>query len=373
MRQLPQDALVAVLALLHVDDTIRLASTCWELRDLVGRMPVRTIKLSTRHARWGDKRVLGLLCHIRDLAQITISCAVPFHSFEALTTLPRAQQLVSLSISSQLLVDAQLEGWAAAFPALRELRLPACDLSTGCAVHLVAFAQLTVLDVSANYKLDTRTAAALMGGGRQLRLLDLSHLGRLDRGISACALAASVRELVFKGFPLEAAVLGRPWARLESLSMQESALVRATFNLPALKSLSLAGSKALAQVELACGALASLSLAACTQLERVELAARSSALVVLNLNMCRKIDSSCVTTLIAQCATTLTRANLNGLTRVREEPLWLTSALAIRSRVGNQLQFIDLQGSCAAPAAEALFDRTPAETRSLRRAAAAGE
>jgi hypothetical protein len=51
--------------------------------------------------------------------------------------------------------------------------------------------------------------------------------------------------------------------------------------------------------------------------------------------------------------------------------MWLSSALAFRGHVGNQLQFVDLQGSCAAPAAEALFDRAPAETRALRRAEAA--
>jgi len=144
------------------------------------------------------------------------------------------------------------------------------------------------------------------------------------------------------------------WSQLESLSLQESGLHGIQIGLPALRQLTLAGSKALVNLELSCRALRSLSLASCVQLARMS-AEGSAAIEDLNLSMCRKLDSRAVTQLVSQCADSLLRANCNGLTTVREEPEWLRSTRDFREHVGAQLQFVDLRGSCAAGGEDALF------------------
>jgi hypothetical protein len=372
---LPQDALLTLFSVLQIDDCLRLAATCRELRELAVMMPVRHVRLGARHAAWSDARVLGLLRHIRKLERVSVSaCVVGFVSFGALCTLPCAKQLVSLSLSSPLLIDTSLEGWAVSLPNLEELRLAGCDLASACAPHLCAFSRLSTLDLSANRKLETRTVAALMLGCRSLKALDVSHLSRLGRAVCSAPLAPQLRELSCKGLALEAATLSS-WTRLHTLSMQESALVQLAISLPALRTLSAAGSKSLQRLELVgCASLRSLTLASCASLAELLAEPRGSVpcaqqLEELNLAMCRKLDARTLAALLAPCAHTLARANLNGLTRVREEPLWLGSAAEFRGRMGAQLQFVDLRGSCppAMPTDEALFDRRaePHRTRRL--------
>lgn len=381
MRALPHDALVGVLSLLSYDDTVRLGSTCRELRELAGVVPVRHVRLGSRQRSWPDRRVLGLLRHISELERVSISAALSFHSFGALAALPRAPSLLALALSSPLLVDAHLEGWADAFTALRELRLSGCALTPRCVPSLLLFGRraapatqqpqppggegpgLTLLDLSANHALDTAAVSALLGGLRTLGCLDVSRLPRLESGLLNCQMAPSVRELLLKGFCAPSAPLLSRWVRLEALSLQESALVQLAVALPRLRSLSLAGSRALAHLELRCAALCALDLASCARLEMVAAHAETRAIASLNLAMCRRLDGHAVAALVAQCAPALARANLNGLTRMRDEPpvAWLRTAAALRERMGRRLRFVDLRGSCAAGHTEAFFSAAVVE------------
>lgn len=378
LRALPHDALVSVLTLLSYDDTVRLGSTCRELRELAGVVPVRHVRLGARQRDWSDRRVLGLLRHIGELERVSVSSALAFHSFGALRSLPRAPCLIALSLSSPLLGDAHLEGWAAAFPALRELRLSGCALTPACLPSLLLFGRrpdadggrrgagsaqegqgrgLTLLDLSANHALDTATMSALLCGLRQLSCLDMSRLPRLDGRLLNCPACPAVRDVSLKGFAASSAPLLSRWMHVEALSLQQCALVQLAVQLPRLRSLSVAGSRALVRLELRCGALSALDCASCARLETVAALGETRSVAVLNFATCRRLDGHAVAELIAQCAASLTRVNLNGLTRMRDEtpPPWLRSASALREHVGRRLRFVDLRGSCAAGGAEAFF------------------
>ncbi|KAG8460614.1 hypothetical protein KFE25_011389 [Diacronema lutheri] len=365
MRALPHDALVTIFALLSYDDAVRLGGTCHELRQLAAAMRVRHVRLGARQRDWSDRRVLGLLAHIGELERVSISSALPFHSFGALAALPRASALLSLRVSSPLLTDGCVDGWAAAFCALTELRLPGCALTPLCVPHLVAFGAgpLRSLDVSSNVLLDALAARALLSGLRSLRSLDLSHLPRVDGRLLAHAASAQLRELSLKGFThAEPAEVCR-WGALEALSLQQSALCALRAHLPRLVSLSLAGSVALTQLDIACPALTALDLASCARLEGVRLSGGGGGgggggrLRTLNLAMCRRLRGADVERLVLRSAPTLERINLNGLRQMREEPpaAWLRSAVALREHVGRRLLFADLRGSCGAPHPDAVY------------------
>lgn len=347
LRTIPPDALGIVLGLLAYDDTQRLSGACRELRDIVRTTALRAVRLNRRHAHWSDARVLGLLRSARELEAITIDAAVHFTSFGALPALRRAPQLHFLSICSPFFSDEQLVGWGHAFTALEELRLARCELSDACVPALSALPALTRLDLSANRRLSTRGVAAILVGCARLRAIDASRLPGVDVGVCAAPVTSVLRSVTLKAFTAQAPVFNR-WAHLESLQLQQSALVSAVVQLPSLRQLSLASCKALTQLTLACRQLTALDLASCAALAQLR-ASDCGRLERLNMAMCRRVDAHAVTSVLAQACGTLAHANLNGLTRVREEPLWLTSAPAIVERVGPQLVFLDLRGSCTVP------------------------